>query len=301
MGLYNHYIQRSQFKQNFYSFIIMNILINLASRVFFIGCFTWFYISMYLFTYVIDIMRYFGMPKQKTECMLASCCSFITNKLLIINPFIRMTIQDNVNLNKIANTRPMVLIMNHRSIVDGLITPGVMPYKFMQNMRVFVKSSVVNIPILGRFFEYCAHFKVHLTKDVCGSFSVDPVKQAQVADEIDQFLNANGSISLFPEGQYVRDPSIALQTFRRGSFKLIIKHRLPIVYGVMVGADDLWPAQARIGGYPCCISIEYNMLEVDYEGRDKDITAEELSERMHNIMKNKYMDMVEARNKKCNA
>ena len=277
----------------------MNILISISQCWFTLTSLVAF-IILYLSMYFISCLRYMGFSNKSLQEISITTSINLFRLIIKMNPQIKTCITNNVNLERVKN-RKVAICANHRSFSDIMLFPIGLPTEFLNTSRTFCKGSLFNVPLLGSMLAYQGHFKVHFKANDTGSFSVDPVKQAQVADEIDQFLNANGSISLFPEGQVNKEKNLPLQTFRRGSFKLIIKHRLPIVYGVMVGADDLWPAQARIGGYPCCISIEYNMLEVDYEGRDKDITPEELSERMHNIMKNKYMDMVEARNKKCNA
>jgi len=93
------------------------------------------------------------------------------------------------------------------------------------------------------------HFPVHFTSAEDGKFSVDRSKQDRVMEMSEDHVKQGGTLALFPEGQINRDPS-KLQAFRRGSFGLAFKYKLPVYGCVFKGIEDCWPRGVSIGGFP---------------------------------------------------
>lgn len=107
-----------------------------------------------------------------------------------------------------------VFIANHTSIIDIMLMLAV-----VKNPFVFVgKSELAKIPVFGYFYK-----KTCILVD-----RADTKSRQQVFREAQRRIDTGLSICIFPEGLVPADESIVLYDFKKGAFRLAIKHKLPI-------------------------------------------------------------------------
>ena len=108
-----------------------------------------------------------------------------------------------------------LLVANHTSMTDIMLMLVIVKRPF-----VFVgKKELAKIPVFGYFY-----------KRTC--ILVDRGSQRsrkEVFDRAQQRLNNGTSICIFPEGGVPDDPSVVLDTFKDGAFRLAIDHQIPVV------------------------------------------------------------------------
>lgn len=108
-----------------------------------------------------------------------------------------------------------MLIANHTSMMDIM-----MMLRVSKNPFVFVgKQELAKIPLFGFFYK-----RVCILVDRTSSKSRTLVyKRAQ------RRLNQGLSICIFPEGGVPDDPTVVLDAFKDGAFRLAIAHQIPVV------------------------------------------------------------------------
>jgi 1-acyl-sn-glycerol-3-phosphate acyltransferase len=107
-----------------------------------------------------------------------------------------------------------VFIANHTSMIDIMLMLAV-----VKNPFVFVgKSELAKIPVFGYFYK-----KTCILVD-----RADLKSRQQVFKEAQRRIDTGLSICIFPEGLVPADESIVLCDFKKGAFRLAIKHHLPI-------------------------------------------------------------------------
>jgi len=136
-----------------------------------------------------------------------------------------------------------VFMPNHLSLLDGPLAGVVIP----QRVRVIIKKSISNIPILGWGLRHLGCVPVDRKGESGGKRSIE--KAAGLMSE------RGYSFMVFPEGTRSRDGKT--QKFRRGGFFLALQAGVPIVPVTIRGSFELMPKgqfQAKRG----TIRIEFH-------------------------------------------
>ncbi|WP_240642098.1 lysophospholipid acyltransferase family protein [Nonlabens xiamenensis] len=120
-----------------------------------------------------------------------------------------------VREEKMQKIQSYMLVANHTSMTDIM-----MMLLISKNPFVFVgKKELAKIPIFGFFY-----------KRTC--ILVDrgnPRSRKEVFDRARQRLKDGVGICIFPEGGVPEDPSLTLDGFKDGAFRLAIEHGLPLL------------------------------------------------------------------------
>lgn len=148
----------------------------------------------------------------------------------LVRAFVRLRIENAHRLN-IAG--PMVIAGNHTGPFDALAygyllqSSGVPP-------RFLAKHSLFEVPVLGPLLRRTRQIPVHRGAGRGG----DALAAAE------RELSADGSVMVFPEGTYTRDPAGWPMRARLGTVRLALRTGAPIVPVACVGSREFWPVGA---------------------------------------------------------
>lgn len=188
------------------------------------------------------------------SCVVWGACVFKT--VLRLAPWIEL--RHSGSWPAICNNAPVpIFVMNHTSFMDFFVFSAILPLDLLRTvfLRPVVQVKVLDYPFFGWAMRLCGAFPVHFIKNETGSFAVDKKKQDRVTNAMIQHIQNRGTLGICPEGQVSRSPPTPLQTFRRGSFNLVVEHDLPVWSIVMLGCHNAWPRDEWIGGLPSTIIV----------------------------------------------
>jgi 1-acyl-sn-glycerol-3-phosphate acyltransferase len=149
----------------------------------------------------------------------------------------------------LGGDRPAMILGNHTSFLDTLITISTAPVGVMWNMKTYFNHALVNMPILGSIIKAQQQFSVPFKGTADGDFSVDREAMAKVDLEVDAFISGGGVLCFFPEGQLNAMPTTLLP-FRYGGMKKALAHDAQLWAFVTRGCQLSWPKKAQVGGFP---------------------------------------------------
>lgn len=116
---------------------------------------------------------------------------------------------------KFVRGKGYMLVSNHTSMADILLMLHLAKSPF-----VFVgKAELAKLPLFGFFYK-----RTCILVDRGNARS-----RKEVFDQAQRRLSQGFSICIFPEGGVSDDPTLVLDTFKDGAFRLAIDHQLPIV------------------------------------------------------------------------
>ncbi|MCB0374806.1 MAG: 1-acyl-sn-glycerol-3-phosphate acyltransferase, partial [Sinomicrobium sp.] len=128
-----------------------------------------------------------------------------------------------------------VLIANHTSMTDIMLMLTV-----MKNPFVFVgKKELARFPVFGFFYK-----KTSIMVDRSSAAS-----RQQAYKEAQQRLKQEVSIGILPEGA-VPEPTVFLDRFKDGAFRLAIEHQVPIVPITFADNKRRFPYEGLFSGSP---------------------------------------------------
>lgn len=221
--------------------------------------------------YVIDLLRYAGVPRKWTQVLVGIDCRVFFALAVRLSPHIRIHVDESYQKwSDIPLGSAMVL--NHTSFMDALLFVALSPWSYVVWCKTLMKASLRKIPIFGGVFDRVGHFPVYFNSSADNDFSVDRDRQAAVMARVKQHVDNAKPIALFPEGAVNVTPR-QLKPFRHGSFKLMIDNKMPIYYMVVVGNAETWPGSAPVGGFPADIFVEIHKYNVDYAKADLDCAS----------------------------
>eukprot|EP00041_Stephanoeca_diplocostata_P028809 m.833455 g.833455 ORF g.833455 m.833455 type:complete len:279 (-) comp23442_c0_seq20:1985-2821(-) len=235
-------------------------------QVYFGMCVVGFLLTLRIGTSIIsNYASLTGVPKKQAQnwcCVFARRCLSV---LFAFNPWIRIVTADGKPLKwpkkKDGEPAPF-FVMNHTSFLDFFVFSAMCPPDVYENfsLRTMIKGDLFQMPLYGPAVgRDCGSFPVHFTGSKHGDFKVDKSLQMEVMAKIDDHVTGGGSLAICPEGQISKDPP-SLQSFRRGSFALPIKHKMPIWGLTMLGCHESWPKKSTMGGLPATITITLEHL-----------------------------------------
>jgi 1-acyl-sn-glycerol-3-phosphate acyltransferase len=169
-------------------------------------------------------------------------------------------------LERALAIRPVILVANHRSLMDALLLIGLLP-----RTGVLIKSrdtrKVMN-GLLARYFDLVS----------IDRYSVESV--SATIEKSRRLLNEGKNLLIFPEGTRAR--SGRLQHFNRIAFDLALTARIPIVPVIL---HTTQPFMAKLPGsiFPRRRN-DYRIRFLDPETPGADDDANSLCERIHRRM-----------------
>lgn len=150
-------------------------------------------------------------------------CFFFLLWLLV--PGLRIRIESDLR-----RIRGAVVVSNHVSFLDSILLVSV-----LRRHKTIVKAGALKIPILGWSVRNAGYLVV----------SADNRATHALLEQIEQvgaFLEAGGSLFVFPEGTRSRDGTLGL--FKKGAFSIALRLGAPIELLRVAGTDRLFPPGA---------------------------------------------------------
>jgi len=129
----------------------------------------------------------------------------------------------------ILHTRPQVLMANHQSDFDILITLAYVPGQF----RWIAKKELFTIPVFGQAMRSAGYIEIDRQNHE---------KAMQSMDLAALRIRQGKSVMTFPEGTRSRNGEI--KTFKPGTFYLAIQSGAPIVPISIIGSGDIMPKRS---------------------------------------------------------
>lgn len=136
------------------------------------------------------------------------------------------------NREKIARTRPSVIVSNHRSQVDILSH-----YKIRRHFKWASKTENFRMPFVGMVLKLTRAIRVDRQSLRSGSKFISRAEEE---------IKRGSSILLYPEG--TRSKTGSMHAFKEGAFLLAKKTGCPIIPVVHTGSENTFPGSSWIMG-----------------------------------------------------
>lgn len=150
-----------------------------------------------------------------------------------------------------STRRPAVLVMNHASNMDTVLSVPLAPLRRAHDFRLLTSSHIYNVPILHDIQEAQGHIPVPFKEALNqANYAVDSEKMNQEIDALEAYMRKGGIVTWFPEGNRNRDDARQLKQFRAGGFVLPARVDCEIWCFALAGTSDCWPVADVIGGKP---------------------------------------------------
>ena len=251
-----------------------------------------------LLTRVITLLGSTGLMSRinrEDACICAAVLCFRT--MLLFNPQIRVKQMDN-DWTALLATAPAMVLMNHSSFFDFFLFTSLCPFSLIRqgHMRTVMSASLTKLPIVGKSIgDHSGSFKVYFTakgsgfgKGDASDYSVDRDRQQVETDRMEEHISqSKGFLGFCPEGGMNKTPEEGLKPFRRGSFAQAVKFSTPIWGAALHGCTDAWPRDAKMGGYPCTVSVSLKLLMTPKAGA----TAAEVADASQEAMQAQLDDL----------
>lgn len=141
----------------------------------------------------------------------------------------RLTLRIDVSgLENVPTTGPVLLVANHQSILDPILVQGFFP----RPANAMTKSTQFASPLFRWLLPRIKSFPTR-------RFRIDP----QTVRVALRYLEKGEVVAIYPEGERSWDG--ALQPFRRGTMRLILKAGVPVIPCGITGSYDVWPRWSR--------------------------------------------------------
>jgi 1-acyl-sn-glycerol-3-phosphate acyltransferase len=135
---------------------------------------------------------------------------------------------ENLSGKKIEKNKQYVIIANHTSIMDIMLTVVLFP----NHPLCFVgKKELEKIPLFGTIYR-----RICVLVD-----RSSPRSRARVYQLCSERMQNGQNIVIFPEGGVSDDPSVILDEFKDGPFLLANKHKHPLIVQTYVGLKEKFP------------------------------------------------------------
>ncbi len=161
---------------------------------------------------------------------------------------------------------PCVVVCNHASYVDGIALTAALPERF----TFLVQHRAEHWPYIGLIIRRMA---------VCFVNRESPRSAARAALGLIREANRGGSLAVFPEGTFQKDPG--LQPFYTGAFLIAVKSGCPVVPAVMRGTRALLHDGAS---WPSWSAIEIELFEPMYAAGPQRCDAEQLKSDIYRLI-----------------
>ncbi len=162
--------------------------------------------------------------------------------------------------------RTYVLASNHQSLFDTPILFAYLPLSF----RILYKKSLNRIPFLGWHLFLSGHIGVERE---------NPSRARDSLDHAADRIRKGTSVVVFPEG--TRSYDGVMKNFRKGSFRLAIKARTPVV-PLTIADSHLVMKRGRVTVYPRTVRLTIDR-PIEIEDLDESDAAA-LSDRVREVV-----------------
>lgn len=180
--------------------------------------------------------------------------AILWSKILL---FICNTKVEVIGRDNLKTDRPYVLMANHQSDFDILITLAHLPGQF----RWLAKKELFNIPVFGAAMKSAGYISIDRQ---------NREKAMQSLDEAALRIRNGKSVMTFPEGTRSRDGEI--KAFKQGTFYLAIKSGVPILPITIIGSGQIMPKRSlrvRPGKVKLIIDKPIDVREYSIENRQE--------------------------------
>jgi len=151
--------------------------------------------------------------------------AWLTRTALRALPRWRSAARGLASIRPAPPARPVVIVMNHRSIADIAVAVGV-----PGGAKIVSKRWAGRVPLLG------------LCMRLCGHLIFDPRSPRSVRDlmaRAEGLLARGNSVLFFPEGTRRNDAGVGV--FHEGAFRLAVKMNVDVLPVVLHGMGELVP------------------------------------------------------------
>lgn len=123
---------------------------------------------------------------------------------------------NKIDLEKIPDQGPLVLVCNHVSFIDALVLIGSIrrPIRFIMYYRIF------QIPVLSFIFKTANAIPIAAAKE-------NPKLMKQAFDQVSEALNNDEVVCIFPEGKIT--DSGEMNEFKTGVTRIIERNPVPVI------------------------------------------------------------------------
>ncbi len=181
---------------------------------------------------------------------------------------------------KIPWNRPVVLIANHRSIVDILAL-----FKIRRPFKWVSKAENFKLPFIGMELSLTNSVKIER-----GSFRVG----LQFISQAETEMNLGSSVMLFPEG--TRGKAGKMGLFHDGAFVLAKKMKCGIIPIVHIGTENTFHSGKKSWILKGKSKIQIHVLDEVSADEVSKMEVNELKDHLYDIMEKGIEELEEARN-----
>ena len=278
----------------------MNPLYTLC-QVWFASTLIVMFIIVGIMTHTAALLNKIGVISELTRQDICVCIAAISfRSFLFCNPQVRIKTHDMTpaHWDKLLDGTPSMVLMNHSSYFDFFLFTAMLPLSICMkgHVRTVMSAALTKIPMVGASIgDHAGSFKVFFQAKGAGfgkgdasDFSVDREKQQGETDRMEAHIEKHkGIIAFCPEGGMNKNPENGLKPFRRGSFAQAVKFSTPIWGAALHGCTDAWPRDAKMGGYPCTVSVSLKLLMTPKAGA----TAAEVADASQEAMQAQLDDL----------
>lgn len=139
-------------------------------------------------------------PRTLSGCALVLTQAAFWATLKFSSLWVRITPADDTQQQWAAlmsglGERPTMILGNHTSFMDTLITISSAPVSVVWKMKTYFNRALINMPILGGIIKAQQQFSVPFKGSADGDFSVDRDAMAKVDQEVDAFIASGGTLA----------------------------------------------------------------------------------------------------------
>ncbi len=148
---------------------------------------------------------------------------------MLATPFVHAVARVEVlGRENVPREGPFILVANHQGILDPLVVQALCP----RPLHTLTKSTQFSGKIMRWILPRVNAIPTR-------RYRIDP----QVVRTALRVLSRGGAVGVYPEGERSWDG--ALQPFRRGTMRVILKAGVPVIPCGVAGTYDVWPRWSR--------------------------------------------------------
>mmetsp|Transcript_7858 Transcript_7858/g.17268 ORF Transcript_7858/g.17268 Transcript_7858/m.17268 type:complete len:396 (+) Transcript_7858:76-1263(+) len=155
-----------------------------------------------------------------------------------------------------ASGRPVVILPNHVSFADIIMTVVLTPLSSAVKVKMMISAHVFKMPGIGIIAKAMGHLSVPFKSQDVEKFDVDKVEVEKRVQAMDEHIRNGGYGGWFPEGRVNPGDPMEIQTFRAGGFTVAVKNDVEVWCLAQLGNAVTWPRKAPVGGRPARIGYK---------------------------------------------
>lgn len=206
-----------------------------------------------------------------------------------------------------APLRPVVVLVNHSTFYDLVLTAIALPAGCWRKVRTLTAAFIFDYPVIGTLIRLTGQIPVFFTSTADGEFAVDAGKKGLTESLLREHFAEGGWLVVYPEGGLNPRPE-QLMPFRLGGLQRIVEADAEVVTMVYHGAPGVWRRKSYFGGAPGTVRISVERLTArgaralvaglrescDYPSGGEMSDAQILADAARGLMQRQYDAMAEA-------